>query len=35
LKEVTTAIYAPDAVFSQTEFSERCRYCPYNVICRR
>jgi RecB family exonuclease len=35
LKAVTTSIYAPDAVFSQTEFSERCRYCPYNVICRR
>jgi len=28
-------IFNPDAVFRQTEFKERCVYCPYNPICMR
>jgi CRISPR/Cas system-associated exonuclease Cas4 (RecB family) len=28
-------IFNPDAVFTQTEYKDRCSYCPYNSICMR
>jgi CRISPR/Cas system-associated exonuclease Cas4 (RecB family) len=35
LQEVLSEIYSPATVFSQTEFPERCQYCPYQAFCRK
>jgi len=35
LKAVLQEIYSRETVFSQTEFTDRCVYCPYQAICRR
>lgn len=35
LKGVVSEIYSPQTTFKQTEFVEKCRYCPYQGICRR
>lgn len=35
LKELLEEIFDPEAVFDQTPFVEKCRYCPYLNICYR
>ena len=35
IKMIIRDIYSQDTVFSQTEFRERCDYCPYKGICRK
>lgn len=35
LQVLVNEIYSPDNEFVQTTFPEKCRYCPYNGICRR
>lgn len=35
LIEILSSIYSPESEFSQTIHNERCKYCPYNLICRR
>lgn len=35
LKKILEGIYSPESRFTQTPFKERCRYCPYNLICLR
>lgn len=32
---VLEQIYSPAGVFRQTQYKERCRYCPYRQICMR
>lgn len=35
LRSIVRDIYSADTVFDQTEFTERCEYCPYKGICRK
>jgi len=35
LKSIIQKIFSENSVFRQTEFTDRCLYCPYNGICRR
>ena len=35
LKKLLQEIYDPDVAFSQTEDSNKCKYCPYAGICNR
>ena len=35
LKNLVGEIYSSEKLFSQTIFPERCKYCPYNGMCRR
>ncbi len=35
LKELITEIYSPENQFTQTQHTEKCKYCPYKKICRR
>lgn len=35
LNELLEEVFFSDTDFDQTEDVNRCRYCPYNVICRR
>ncbi len=35
LKNLIGEIYSSETLFSQTAFVERCKYCPYNGMCRR
>lgn len=35
LEKILTEIYSPETVFRQTEIFDRCKICPYKLICRR
>ena len=35
LRSIVRDIYSADTIFDQTEFIERCEYCPYKGICRK
>ena len=35
IKAIISEIYSENTVFGQTEFRERCEYCPYKGICRK
>ncbi|MCK3685130.1 PD-(D/E)XK nuclease family protein [Maribellus sp. YY47] len=35
LQNLVAEIYSEQNVFYQTEHAEKCKYCPYNGICRR
>ena len=35
LKQLVTEIYSPEAIFTQTQHTDKCKYCAYKKICRR
>ena len=35
LSGLISEIFSEENIFSQTEFADKCRYCPYKEICRR
>jgi CRISPR/Cas system-associated exonuclease Cas4 (RecB family) len=35
IKNLISEMYDENVVFRQTEFTERCRTCPYREICRK
>lgn len=35
LTDLLEELYSPEAVFSQTKYTERCQYCAYKQICRK
>ena len=35
LKELVSEIYSTENTFSQTSYTDKCKYCPYKKICQR
>jgi CRISPR/Cas system-associated exonuclease Cas4 (RecB family) len=35
LKELVAEIYSPENLFTQTQYTDKCKYCPFKKICRR